>query len=242
MNRSPFFPPLVSSVAKKVLVFSPHADDAELGVGGYLAKVIDAGGEALVALATVGPPQDLSAKSDVLAALRTEEFLRAMQVLGVQNSPILSEGFDGVLQQRFPQSRMVGLLEELIDDFEPDELLLPLPSAHQDHSYCWQVGIAASRPRAGRFRPALIAGYEYPLTHWGAGAAFSSFQGGLYENVTKTWSRKLASLKAHMSQLDRSEGHPIGIDGVNALGRTRGMEAGCEYAELLIVVRMLRDE
>lgn len=224
--------------SKKVLVLSPHPDDAELGVGGYLASITAAGGEAMVILATVGPPAESSPAWEALAATRKTDFTHAMDVLAVQHGRILGQGGDGELRQRLPMSRFVRLLEGFIDEFAPDEVPPPLPSSHQDHVHCWEAGIAATRPRSTGHRPTLVASYEYPLSHWGAGAAFHSFRGGLYTDVTPTWPRKLLGLQAHASQMDRAPGHPIGIEGATTLARLRGMEAGCEYAELPHIVQM----
>lgn len=227
-----------TSAPKRVLVLSPHSDDAELGVGGYLARVVAEGGVVLVALATVGAapkPNGSDGSNGAASQRRLAEFKRAMEVLGVQQHCVMSEGFDGRLND-FPKAEMIGMLDQLLEEFRPDEILLPLPSSHQDHTYCWEVGIAMSRPVASRHQPCLVAGYEYPATGWGAGAEFSAFKGGLYVNVEATWERKLAALREHQSQM-RDADHLISLEGVTVLGRMRGLEAGFKYAELLHVVR-----
>lgn len=221
--------------SKRVLALSPHADDVELGVGAYLANVVSEGGLVLVVLATAGAEPKGNSRGANSAELRKGEFQRAMVVLGVQQTCVLSEGFDGRLQA-FPMDEMVGMLDGLRDEFQPDEILLPLPSSHQDHSYCWEAGIAMTRPTASKRQPSLVAGYEYPMTGWGAGAEFSAFKGGLYINVEATWERKLAALREHRSQV-READHLISLEGVTALGRMRGLESGFKYAELLHVVR-----
>lgn len=225
---------------RKILLLSPHADDAELGAGGYLARSVARGAEVMVVLATAGPSADSHPDAKALADLRMAECTRAMKILGVQHLHLLRRGCDGELAQKLPANRLTQLLDGLIDGFAPDEVLLPLPSSHQDHVHCWNAGIAAARPRATGHRPDLVAGYEYPLSHWGAGARFQPFQGGLYVDVTTHWPRKIEALQAHASQMNRASHHPISIDGAAALARLRGLEAGCEYAELLHVVRMVR--
>lgn len=222
--------------AKRVFVLSPHADDAELGIGGYLARVVDEGGEVMVALATVGDVRHLHDTVNTTAQKREEEYFAAMSVLGIQHCRILTKGLDGELQKH-PRGELVAMLDTLQSEFEPDEILLPLPSSHQDHVYCWEVGISMARPNAAKRLPSLVAGYEYPLTSWGPGSAFNPFTGGLYLNVTHTWERKLEALRQHQSQMARGDGHIISLEGVTALGRLRGIEAGYGYAELLHVVR-----
>ncbi|GAD24277.1 PIG-L deacetylase family protein [Acidovorax sp. MR-S7] len=226
---------------KRILLLSPHADDAELGAGGYLASSAAHGSEVMVVLATAGPSAESRPHAEAIADLRMDECARAMEILGVQHLRLLSRGCDGELAQKLPTSRLVTLLDGLIDSFAPDEVLLPLPSSHQDHMHCWNAGIAATRPRLQGHRPDLVAGYEYPLSHWGAGASFHAFQGGMYVDITPHWPRKVAALRAHASQMGhKSHHHPIGVEGASALARLRGIEAGCQFAELLHVVRMVR--
>ncbi|WP_158702889.1 PIG-L deacetylase family protein [Melaminivora suipulveris] len=225
----------MNRTAKRIFVLSPHADDAELGVGGYLAKAVDQGAEVMVALATAGTVQHFHG-SEVTGSQRLDEFHAAMAVLGVQQVRVLTQERDGELPH-FSYARMVGMLDALQRSFQPDEILLPLPSAHQDHTYCWEVGIAMTRPHRVTHVPALVAGYEYPLTSWGQGAGFSAFRGGLYIDVSATWTRKLQALRQHVSQFGDADGDPLALEGVAALARLRGAEAGFGHAELLHVVR-----
>lgn len=147
----------MGSSAKRIFVLSPHADDAELGVGGYLARAVDQGAEVMVALATAGTVRH--PHGVVTGRQRMDEFHAAMEVLGVQQVCVLTQERDGELPH-FSHARMVGMLDDLQRAFQPDEILLPLPSAQQDHTYCWEAGIAMARPHRATHGPALVAGYE----------------------------------------------------------------------------------
>lgn len=224
----------MGSRAKRIFVLSPHVDDAELGVGGYLARAVDQGAEVMVALATAGTVRH--PHGAVTGRQRMDEFHAAMEVLGVQQVRVLTQERDGELPH-FSHARMVGMLDDLQRAFQPDEILLPLPSAHQDHTYCWEAGIAMARPHRATHGPALVAGYEYPLTSWGAGAGFSAFRGGLYIDISATWERKLHALRQHASQFGAGDAGALALEGVSALARLRGAEAGFGHAELLHIVR-----
>ncbi|WER48987.1 PIG-L family deacetylase [Cupriavidus sp. WKF15] len=221
---------------KRVFVLSPHADDAELGVGGYLARVIDAGGEVMVALGTVGASTSICLRREIGKEERLSESRESMAVLGVQSVEVLTEGLDGALSS-YPAVEMIGRLDRLQNMFEPDEVLIPLPSSHQDHRYCWEVGIASTRPNHTKHVPRLVAAYEYPATFWGEGALHKGFGGGLYIDITQTWTRKLDALRRHQSQMLEDPGRLIGIEGATALAQLRGVEAGFAKAELLHVLR-----
>lgn len=220
---------------KKLLVLSPHADDAELGCGGYIARTIAEGGEVLVAVATVGDTKFIHSGRVVPASERVEELKGSMSVLGVKDYRVLTYGFDTSLNT-YPQGAMVAMLDELQQEFKPTEVLVPLPSAHQDHKYCWEVGVASTRPSYSRHSPTIVAAYEYPLTSWGEGSAARGFNGGLYVNVTSYWDAKVQALEKYKSQM-RGANDLISIHGMEALGKLRGLESGFTYAELFYTLR-----
>lgn len=223
-------------MVKTILILSPHADDAELGCGGYIARTIYEGGTVIVALATVGAIKFIHLDREVTASEREEEFNKSMAVLGVQHTHILTRGLDSNLNT-FPQGDMVGMLDSLQKQYTPDEVLIPLPSAHQDHRYCWEVGVATTRPSAARHTPTMIAAYEYPLSSWGDGAAANSFTGGVYVNIEDYWEHKIEALSQYGTQM-RGQYDLISTGGVEALARLRGIEAGFKYAELLHALRI----
>lgn len=223
---------------KTVLVFSPHADDAEIGVGGYIAKTVAEGGTVIVVLATVGSIKFLHLNRTVEPDERLEEFHESMKVLGVQHTHVLTRGYDSLLNT-VSMGQMVAELDHLQDQYQPDEVLIPLPSAHQDHQYCWDVGVAATRPSPAKHSPTVIAAYEYPLTFWGSGSQASSFRGGIYVDVTQYWDKKVDALKKYKSQM-RDDLSLISLNGVSALAQLRGVEAGFQKAELLHALRILR--
>lgn len=225
-------------MGKRVLVLSPHADDAELGCGGYIARTVAEGGSVLVALATVGDIRFMHSEQVVTSRMRIREFMDSMDVLGVKEVEVLTEGLDSKLNT-YPQGEMVARLDALHRKFEPDEILIPLPSAHQDHRYCWEVGVALTRPTTAKPPVSMVAAYEYPLSHWGDGSSANAFNGGVYVNVTDYWGTKLKALSQYKSQM-RGNNALISESGVEALARLRGLEAGFEYAELLHAMRISR--
>lgn len=227
----------LTALNKTVLVFSPHADDAELGVGGYIAKTVAEGGTVIVAVATVGAVNFLHLDREVEGYARLEELNNSMKVLGVQHVRVLSEGYDSKLHQ-LPMGNMVRQLDDLQEEFQPTEVLIPLPSAHQDHQYCWDVGVASTRPSPAKHSPSMVAAYEYPLTFWGAGSQASAFRGGVYVDVTAHWETKIKALGQYTTQM-RDGVSLISLQGATALAQLRGVEAGVSYAELLHALRIV---
>jgi LmbE family N-acetylglucosaminyl deacetylase len=220
---------------KRILILSPHADDAELGCGGYMARMIDReGAKVLVALMTVGETASRHAGL-ISESERHREFCASMALLGAEHT-VLSHGMNGQMHM-VPMRDFVCQLDDLQEEFKPDTVLLPLPSSHQDHKYVWEVGLACTRPTAAKHRPDFIAAYEYPVSNWGDGAEFSVGRGGLYVNVDDHLQSKISALKEYVSQM-RGPGHLISIEGAIALAKLRGLEAGCNYAELFHILRV----
>jgi len=220
----------------RLMVIAPHCDDAELGCAGYMAKTIDDGGEVIVVIATVGDIHFLHRDEIVDKMTRIEEFKAAIKVLGVKDYMVVTFDYEAKLNT-FPSGNMVKALDQAQDEWKPDEVLIPLPSAHQDHKYMWDVSVAATRPSPAKHMPTLIAAYEYPSTSWGEGAEVSSFRGGMYVDIGAHIDQKMKCLDEHKSQM-RDGDHLISTEAVKALARIRGLEAGFQYAELFQILRL----
>jgi LmbE family N-acetylglucosaminyl deacetylase len=220
---------------KTVLVLSPHCDDAEIGCGGYIARTVAEGGTAIIALMTVSTVEFLH-RGLVSINDRLHEFRNSCSILGVKETHILTRHLDGKMYTH-PQSEMVALLDNLLNSVKPDEVLIPLPSSHQDHRYCWEVGIAATRPSASKHNPRMIAAYEYPVSCWGDGASANAGKGGVYVNISSYWEKKKEALMCYETQM-RGPGHLISIQGCEALANLRGIESGFEKAELFHALRI----
>jgi len=218
------------------MVVSPHCDDSELGVGGYMAKKIQQGWEVIVVVATVSSIKFLHNSTEVSHEDRISEFRRALECLGVTGYHTLTLNMDGKLHLH-PMSDLVKQLDEIQEHYKPDEVLIPLPSAHQDHRTVWEACVASTRPSPAKHNPRMIAAYEYPLTGWGPGSDMSAFRGGLYVDISEQLDLKLEALKCYESQM-RGENEQISLEGAKALARLRGVESGCSYAELFHILRL----
>jgi len=95
----------VLSADTRLLVFSPHPDDATLGAGGLIQHVLQVGGAVEVVYMTSGDgyPEGIRAKDHILqptaqdfrayGVLRQDEALHALATLGVQKREVIFLGF-----------------------------------------------------------------------------------------------------------------------------------------------------
>lgn len=223
-------------MSKKIFVVSPHADDLELGCGGYIAKQAYQGAEVSCLIMAAGDNFHPHLGRIVTAEERIEEARAAMGVLGVPHLDIALMNKDGYLDT-VPQRELIREIEHAIAKNEPDEILIPLPSSHQDHIATYQASVAATRPSA-RNRVRLIAAYEYTASSWNGGPTAESGRGGLYVDISEWFDLKAEALRCHKTQM-RNGRHCWSIDSAESLARMRGLESGLDKAELLYVMREL---
>jgi LmbE family N-acetylglucosaminyl deacetylase len=221
-----------------LLVISPHADDAELGCGGYMYQNQRTGDRVLNVVLAVGNVYFEHLSRIVTIEERLEELSRAMAILQCE-SYVCFEEFDTRLDT-LPLTNIISKIENQIKLFKPREVLIPLPSSHQDHEVAYRACIAACRPSMKTASIELIAAYEYPATSWGAGSGADAGKGGLYVEINEeALQTKLAALRCHESQI-REDGHCWSLTAATAMAKMRGLEAGLEYAELFHVMRAVR--
>ncbi|MFC4274103.1 PIG-L family deacetylase [Achromobacter aloeverae] len=156
--------------AGRLLVISPHLDDAALGCGMLLTVAT----RAYVATVYSGMPADgtMLTKwdrdcgfSDSQAAMRARllEDARAMALLGAET------GYLGFLDSQYAplpgRERLAKALAMIIDDYAPDVVAMPLGLHHCDHERVREAAllVMARRPRL------LWLGYEDMFYRYRAG-------------------------------------------------------------------------
>jgi len=200
-----------------VLALSPHTDDAEMGAGGYLRKLIEAGVKAhIVAFSIARDSVPAGFPNDVLigearassAALGTE--------LTALDYPV----------RRFPQYRQ-EILEELIKlkrELKPDIVLVHASTdIHQDHRAVYEEAVRA-------FKDTTLLGYEMPWNNLEFHAQAIVALGPEHIEV------KIAALSEYKSQRGR---HYANGEFIRGWARTRGAAIGVEYAEAFEVIRLV---
>lgn len=205
----------------RVLVLSPHTDDAELGCGATIARMVEEQLDVHVAVFSTAQ-ESLPPGSD--PDTLKHEFLDAMPTLGLPLSNLIIFEYPVRRLSYFRQE----ILEKLVclqRTLNPDLVLLPSGSdVHQDHQVIYAEGLRA-------FRDASILGYELPWNHITFSAqAFAILQKRHLE-------RKWQALQVYRSQ--RELGRPyFSREFIESLARVRGTQVKAEYAEAYEVVRI----
>lgn len=206
---------------RRVLVLAPHTDDAELGCGGTIARMIEEHVDVHVAVFSTAE-ESLPPGSHPGTLKR--EFLEAMPQLGVPTSNLVVFEYP-VRRLSYHRQEVLEELVKLRRTLVPDLVLLPSGSdVHQDHQVVYAEGMRA-------FRDASILGYELPWNH----VTFSAQAFVVLER--RHLDLKWKALQAYGSQLELRRPY-FCKEFIDSLARVRGTQVRAEYAEAYEVVRV----
>lgn len=194
-------------IAPRILVITAHPDDVDFGAGGSVAAWTSAGSEVTYCIITDGDAGgfDDGVPRDRIPAIRRAEQTAAAQVLGVGDVVFLGYA-DGRLEVTMDLRRD---LARVIRRVRPDRVVCQSPernyerifASHPDHLAAGEAALCAVYPDARN-------PYTFPeLMAEGLGRHVVSevwMMGGpdpdTYVDVTATFDKKLAALRAHASQ------------------------------------------
>ncbi|MFV0462159.1 MAG: PIG-L deacetylase family protein [Nostocoides sp.] len=201
--------PRDDSAVERVLVVAAHPDDADFGAAGTVAAWVASGLDVTVLCLTRGeqggrPDADIAA----IPALREREQRAASAALGVTKVQFLDGYRDGWLAPTFDLQRDIV---EVIRQVRPQRILCQSPernydrifSSHPDHLAAGEATIRASYPAAEN----PFAWPELGLPFWHVGELWlMAHPTPTYAvDITETFDRKVAALRAHASQTGHRE-------------------------------------
>ena len=206
---------------QRILILAPHTDDAELGCGGTIARLL--GEEAEVHVAVFSACEE-SLPQNAHRSLLRDEFMDSMRILGVpdNNTRILSYQV-----RHFPAHRQ-AILEDLVSlrsQLDPALVLVPASSdLHQDHQTVHAEGLRA-------FKDRTVLGYELAWNQ-------ITFSAQAFVTLNQSHVRaKWDALQAYKSQFQLARNY-FSWQFVEGLGRVRGAQVKSEYAEAFEVLRI----
>lgn len=179
---------------KTALIVAPHPDDAELAMGGTIAKMIADGWNVCLIELTDGEPTPFGSKE-----IRARETQAASNILGIKKRICLdmpNRNLQPTIQNR-------RKLAEVIRLNKPDILFAPaMPDWHPDHKAALELTEAARFE--AKYHKTDLAGdphwteklwlYYSPHRHNIAGYS-------IIVDISAVWEKKLAAIKAYQSQL-----------------------------------------
>ena len=207
----------------KVLVLSPHTDDAELGCGGTIIKLLEDGNEIFwIVFSTAEDSLPAGLPKDTLK----REYFDVLKALGLKEDSCKVFDFKVRNLNKYRQE----ILEDLIkirNEYRPDVVIGPsLNDLHQDH----QV-VAHEMVRAFKTTSSIIC-YELPWNH-------ISFDTQCFVKLNKGQiEKKCDILKSYQSQFIMGKPY-FSNEYIYGLAKARGIQCNSEYAEAFEVVRWM---
>lgn len=192
---------------KKILVITPHPDDADFWCSGTIAKWLGDGATVRYVLCTDGGKgtTDPNISSADLSKLREQEQADAVEALGVQELVLLHHP-DGSLED---DDELRRELVRQIRQVQPDVVLCPEPyrknlAWHRDHRIAGQVALDAVFPCARDhlhfvelWRDEGLEPHKTPtMLFWGTENADTTI------DISESMDAKIKAVAAHKSQMD----------------------------------------
>ncbi|MBU1125929.1 MAG: PIG-L family deacetylase [Candidatus Omnitrophica bacterium] len=201
-----------------ILAIGSHPDDIEFGCGGTLLKYSGTGHAVSLLVLTDG-----SYGAD--PQVRRLEQEGSARFIGAKN--LYWGGFRDT--ELVDNRQLILKIEEVIASVHPDIVFLNYPDdVHQDHRAAAEAGISATR----YVREVLF--FEVPTTqHFGP---------DIFVDIQEVLEKKLALLKVHLSQVDRTKVESLTIlESVQSCANFRGYQGRVKYAEGFKALRLLRE-
>ena len=213
---------------KKVLIVSPHPDDAEFAMGGTIAKMVESGWEVVMVDLTDGEPTPFGSKE-----IRQKEKEKASRILGVEKRKCLGMPNRYLLVNLENRRK----LAEEIRLNQPDLLFGPVaPDYHPDHIEAAKLLIAA------RFEAKFHKTDMKGNPHW-TPRQYSFYSTHKPEHrkptfivdITDQWDKKIKAIQAYESQVRNIPPNSASVsERIEISCRYYGQRIGCKYGEPFI--------
>ncbi len=206
---------------RRVLVLAPHTDDAELGCGGTIARLLRNRVDIFVAAFSTA---EESLPPGAAPSRLQDEFLAAMQTLGIPRNHTFVFGYP-VRRLSYYRQELLEELVKLRSEINPTMVFLPSASdLHQDHQVLNAEGLRC-------FKDMTIWGYELPWNNIGFPAqAFVTLERC---DLQAKWD----ALQAYKSQFELARPY-FCWEFIEGLARVRGVQVKNPYAEAFEVMRL----
>jgi N-acetylglucosamine malate deacetylase 1 len=206
---------------KNLLIVAPHTDDAELGCGGAIVRLLEEGINIHVAAFSTA---EESRPKDTPPYFLKEEFLESTRILGIPKQNVHVYDYP-VRKLSYHRQEVLDELIRLRSAVKPDAVFIPSENdTHQDHQVIHSEGLRA-------FRNLTLWGYELPWNH----IHFSAQ--GFISLSEKHLQKKWEAISAYKSQLKLRRPY-FDFEFIKGLAKVRGVQIQTDFAEAFEVIRV----
>lgn len=203
---------------KAVVVFGAHPDDVEIGMAGTISRLAVEGNAVYVCIASIPDERER----------RMLETREAARIMGVKEVFFMS-----LKPQELGYNRKtIGAIDSIVSRLEPHSIFTHwVEDSHQDHVNLTRCVIAATRKN--NFNVFM---YEQTLP---GGITPAAFRAQYLIDVSNFVEQKMASIRAHVSQIDRNG--DWWMEGIRGRAMYRGYQMHTKYAEAFEVIKIGND-
>ncbi len=179
-------------MVETILVCAAHADDAELGAGGTIAKYAQEGKRVITVVFSFGEKSSPWLKEEIIIANRKKEAKEIGTFLGCAETIFLGLA-DTKLQEEIKDPKIKEIMKRILQRFQPSKVfVLSASDPHPDHRATHTLTLQAVEEFD---KEKKIQVYTYEV--WNV---VSQDDPVIYVDVTKTFKTKLAALRKFKSQ------------------------------------------
>ncbi|MED4051918.1 PIG-L deacetylase family protein [Priestia megaterium] len=212
-----------------ILVIGAHPDDELLGTAGTLKKFVDEGYKVVSVITALGRKEE---------AHHIQHFSRlANKEIGIEEVVFLEH--INLELEMIPLHELTKEIEHLIKKYKPVKIFTHHHGdLNRDHQITFQAVLTATRPLPYTPPIELITFETVSSSEWGAFTCEKTFKPNYFVDITTTMESKLSALKHYDLEM-REFPHPRSYEGIEHLGRLRGMSVGVPYAEAFEIIRRI---
>lgn len=203
---------------KAVVVFGAHPDDVEIGMAGAISRLAAEGSHVYVCIASIPDERER----------RMRETREAARIMGVKEVLFMSLRPQDLGYNR----KTIGAIDQIVSRLEPHSIFTHwVEDSHQDHVNLTRCVIAATRKNNFNV-------YMYEQTIPG-GITPAAFRAQYLIDVSNFVDKKMASIRAHASQIERNG--DWWMEGIRGRAMYRGYQMHTKYAEAFEVIKIGND-
>ncbi len=216
-----------TNMSNCILVIGAHPDDELLGTAGTLKKLVDEGYRVISVITALGRKEE---------AHHIQQFGRlANKEIGI-DEVIFLEHVNLELEM-IPLHELTKEIEQLIQKYKPVKIFTHhYGDLNKDHQITFQAVLTAARPLPNTSPIELITFETVSSSEWNASTPDKTFKPNYFVDVTAHMECKLNALRHYDIEM-RDFPHPRSYEGIEYLGRLRGMSVGVPYAEAFEIIR-----
>lgn len=219
----------------KTLVIAPHPDDEILGCGGLLLnRKLN---RSIVGWVIMTSSSHLANVNENWSDIRTKQIEDVRCGLSIEKKHLYELNYPTTRLDQVPLNDLIQSLSDVINNFEPVELILPHPGdIHSDHFITFKAALACSKWFRYSSIKRILTYETLSETNFQLCQPYAPFAPNLYVDISSTLEDKVKLLSFYTTEIS-DHPFPRSIDSVRALAKLRGTQRGVLYAEAFQILR-----